>query len=74
MLFEKVLQKVWKKFEEILIKSFENFQKLCKYLKINAKFWEGYVIFGTRNLWNFYVKYHKTFIQKLRKNAKNTTL
>ncbi len=65
-LFENVLQKVQKKFEKILIKSFENFRKFCECLKINAKFREVCAIFGTLNLWNFYIKYYKTFIQKLK--------
>ncbi len=37
---------------------------------INAKFREGFSIFGIRNLWNFYVKHYKTFIQKLKEKHK----
>ncbi len=44
--------------------------KFCECLKINAKFRDGCAIFGTSNLWNFYVKYYKTFIQKLKKKCK----
>ncbi len=51
------------------------FKKFCKCLKINAKFWEGFAILGKLHLWNFYVKYYKTFIQKFEaKGKKNTTL
>ncbi len=35
-------------------------------VKNYAKFWEVRAIFDTPNLWNFYVKYYKTFIQKLK--------
>ncbi len=69
------LKEIKKKFDKILIKSFENFQKFCECLKINAKFRKGCAIFSTLNLWNFYIKYYKTFIQKLEeKRKKNTTL
>ncbi len=45
------------------------FRKFCKCLKINAKFWERCAIFGTLNLWNFFVKYYKTFIQRLEEKS-----
>ncbi len=51
------------------------FRKFFECLKINAKFLEGCAIFGTLNLWNFYINYYETFIQKLvGKCKKNTTL
>ncbi len=46
------------------------FRKFCECLKINAKSGEGCAIFGTPNLWNFYVKYYKSFIQKLEEKSK----
>ncbi len=50
------------------------FGKFCECLKIKARFREVFAIFGTFYLWNFYVKYYKTSIQKLKENVKNTTL
>ncbi len=63
---------IWISFEESLERIWENFifRKFCEYLKINAKLQKGCSIFGTFNLWNFYVKYYKTFIQKLVKKRK----
>ncbi len=46
------------------------FKKFCECLKINSTFQEEFAIFGTPNLWNFFVKYYKTFIQKLEEKRK----
>ncbi len=66
----KILQRVLIKFEKMLIKSFKNFQKNLRCLKINAKFGKGWANFGTLSLWNFDVKYYKTFVQKLKEKCK----
>ncbi len=47
------------------------FRKFCEWLKTNAKFREVSAIFGALNLWNFCMKYYKTFIQKLKEKRKN---
>ncbi len=45
-------------------------RKFCECLKNNAKFREGWAIFGIPKMWTFYVKYYKTIIQKFEEKCK----
>ncbi len=65
--FCRKFRKNLRKFQLNLLKIFRKFYE-C--LKINSKFRERCTIFGTLNLWKFYVKYYKTLIQKLKEKRK----